>query len=92
MSFQSITVQEFFNDSYVYTTSLPTSSIVIANADRLLMSDVRRVFDGKRVVFAGDPSVRSLYRDMATFLVTGHRLCSSQIKIQNGEKLTPESK
>jgi len=91
MSFQRITIEDFFNNSCVYNTSLPTSSIVAANANPLSMSDIRRVFDGKRVVFAGDSAVRAIYRDMATFIVTGHRLCSSQIAIQNGEKLTPQS-
>jgi hypothetical protein len=28
---------------------------------------------------------------MAAFIVTGHRLCVSQVTIQNGEKLTPET-
>jgi hypothetical protein len=72
----------------VYTSSsLPTSSIVAANTDPLSMSDVRRIFYGKRVVFAGDPAVRSLYRDMATFLVKGHRLNNTNITIQTGHKL-----
>jgi hypothetical protein len=92
MPFQSMTVQEFFNSSCVYTTSLPTSSIVAANDDPLSMSDVRRIFYGKRVVFAGDPSIRSIYRDMGTFIVTGHRLSSSEVAVQNGKKLTPRSK
>jgi hypothetical protein len=91
MSIQTISIQQFFNTPYTYTTSLPTSSIVAANADPLSMFDVRRIFDGKRVVFAGDPPIRSIYKDMATFLVKGHRLCSSQVAVQNVNKLTPES-
>jgi hypothetical protein len=57
ISFQPITVQDFFNNSCVYNTSLPTPSIVAANANPLSMSDVRQVFDGKRVVFAADSTV-----------------------------------
>ncbi|CAF0952811.1 unnamed protein product [Rotaria sordida] len=90
MSFQYITVQQFFGNSYVYpSSSLSISSIAAANTDPLLISDVRRIFDGKRVVFAGDSEVRPIYHDMATFLVNGHRLYSTDITVQNSEKLYP---
>jgi hypothetical protein len=50
------------------------------------MSDIRRVFDGKRVLFAGDSTIRSIYRDMAIFLVSGRLLCPTSAAFQNGEK------
>jgi hypothetical protein len=87
MSFLSIAMQQFLNSPCVYISSLPTSSIIAANTDPLSMSDIRRVFDGKRVVFAGDAQIRSIYWDMAKLLLTGHLLSSSDVTFQNGEKI-----
>lgn len=72
--------------------SIPVSSIVTANTDPLSLADIRRIFDGKRVVIAGDSQMRAVYRDLATYLVTGHRLNAAFIAIHTDLKLTPESR
>lgn len=91
MSFETTDIEKLFNSSYTSTTTLAPSSIVTANADPLTLTHIRRIFDGKCVVFAGDSQIRSIYRDLSTFLVTGHRLGAELVALQAGKKPTPNS-
>ena len=65
-----------------------SSSFDINSPIRLLSlskEDARRIFQNKRVLFAGDESLRILFRDLAQLLEDGHRMADADVNVQDGE-------
>jgi hypothetical protein len=57
-------------------------------ATRLLATtkeQARELFHNKRVLFAGDESIRTMYRDMARLLEDGHRMLDVDVNIPMGD-------
>ena len=79
------------NDTSVTTEELNSSSSSssdISSPTRLLSlneDDARRIFQNKRVLFAGDESLRILFRDLAQMLEDGHRMGDADVNVQHGE-------
>ena len=77
------------SDTSVTTEELDSSSSSdISSPTRLLSlneEDARRIFQNKRVLFAGDESLRILFRDLAQLLEDGHRMSDADVNVQHGE-------
>lgn len=69
------------------SSSSSSSSDIHSPSRRLSLTedDARRLFRNKRVLFAGDESLRILFRDLAQSLEDGQRLGDVEVNVQDGE-------